>query len=356
MAEQETGFLTEDQAGTEIAKLFGEETPSEEVREVKFKARVKDKKAAPKAEVSDADKDVVPLTPADGSDDPDRELDDDANPYRDAKKAKAAEPETGTDDEDEEEEPAPRLVKVKVDGQEIEVDEEELKKGYSRTSDYTRKTQALAAEREKFEREERAAVREERQVYAARLAALAAVVQLPGEEPDWDKLKVELAPEEFTERFTQWRGTQQRLARIREEQEAVHARELADVQRDLARTLARETELLKAAMPEMADPEKAKTKQADLIAYAKSLGFPDEDIAGVTDHRLLVLLDKGRRWDESQKRKPGIEDKIDRALDTLKPSATKSKPKFSETQRLQDQFSKSRSVDDAARLLNTMKL
>lgn len=41
-------------------------------------------------------------------------------------------------------------VVVKVDGEEIEVTLDELKAGYSRQSDYTRKTQALAAEREQM--------------------------------------------------------------------------------------------------------------------------------------------------------------------------------------------------------------
>lgn len=42
------------------------------------------------------------------------------------------------------------MFTVKVDGQDIEVSRDELLQGYSRHSDYTRKTQALAADREKF--------------------------------------------------------------------------------------------------------------------------------------------------------------------------------------------------------------
>lgn len=345
---EEAGFLTEQEAGVEISKMLETEAPVEK-KKVEFLAKVKAKK--PKAEAVD-DK-PIPLTPADGSPDPDDELEKDKKPAEEKPEEKP-EGEAEPGEVEEEEKPEPRLVKVKVDGQEVEVDEEELKKGYSRTSDYTRKTQALAAERLKFEQEERAAVREERQMYAARLAALAAVVQLPGEEPNWDQLKVELSAEDFTERFSQYRGTQQRLAKIRAEQEAVAERELADAKRDLERTIERETVLLRQAMPDMADPEKAKTKQADLIAYAKSLGFPDDDIAAVTDHRLLVLLEKGRQWDESQKRKPKIEDKIDRALEAIRPSATKSKSKIVDTVAAQERLMKTGSVDDAAVLISKM--
>jgi hypothetical protein len=43
---------------------------------------------------------------------------------------------------------ADQLVRVKVDGEEVEVPVTDLVNGYSRTADYTRKTQALAAEAE----------------------------------------------------------------------------------------------------------------------------------------------------------------------------------------------------------------
>ena len=43
--------------------------------------------------------------------------------------------------------------RVKVDNEELEVDVDELIKGYSRTSDYTKKTQALAEQRKQIEAE-----------------------------------------------------------------------------------------------------------------------------------------------------------------------------------------------------------
>lgn len=46
--------------------------------------------------------------------------------------------------------PRSDTYKVKVDGEELEVGLDELLNGYSRTADYTRKTQALAEERERF--------------------------------------------------------------------------------------------------------------------------------------------------------------------------------------------------------------
>ena len=56
-------------------------------------------------------------------------------------------------EEEEESQPTVRTFKVKVDGEEVEVPEDELLKGYSRTQDYTRKTQQLAEQRKAAESE-----------------------------------------------------------------------------------------------------------------------------------------------------------------------------------------------------------
>lgn len=58
--------------------------------------------------------------------------------------------EANPDDEEspKDEPPAPRKLKVKIDGQELEVDEEEAAKGYQRQQDYSRHMQALQAERQ----------------------------------------------------------------------------------------------------------------------------------------------------------------------------------------------------------------
>lgn len=62
-------------------------------------------------------------------------------------------PENSEEESEEETEEEPKY-KVKVDGQEVEVTQEELLRGYMRQSDYTRKTQALANERQRYEQQQ----------------------------------------------------------------------------------------------------------------------------------------------------------------------------------------------------------
>ena len=71
--------------------------------------------------------------------------------------AEASESDAESDEQtegDEEAEEAPQsgqTFRVKVDGEEVEVPLDELLKGYSRTADYTRKTQAIAEARKQAE-------------------------------------------------------------------------------------------------------------------------------------------------------------------------------------------------------------
>ena len=75
-----------------------------------------------------------------------------------------AEPEE-TDDEVEEE---PQLYSVTVNGEEQEVTFDELLKGYSRQSDYTKKTQELSNNRREFESMQQAMAQEYQQIQAER--------------------------------------------------------------------------------------------------------------------------------------------------------------------------------------------
>ena len=83
----------------------------------------------------------------------------------------------------EEVEEKPRY-RVKVDNEELEVDLDELIKGYSRTSDYTKKTQSLAEQRKQVEAE-RAKIEEAarlRDTYSQRLQVIEQMLSSQPEE------------------------------------------------------------------------------------------------------------------------------------------------------------------------------
>lgn len=341
------GELTEAQAGEAIGQLLLTDDPTEvegadenttdaEKQEVKFLAKKKAKK-------DKAEKKPEP-EPEEEVEEPEEE--------KEEVKEEADEP----DDEDDEEKGPVEMVRVKVDGIEQEVPKDEVIKSYQLQAHITRKSQALAEERTKFEREEVAALRAERQEYLENIEVLRQAAQeyMPTEEPDWSALRDTMAPEDFTQAFADFQVRRQRYERVTERQREVQERAEADNKRALGAHLAREREKLLVAIPDLKDPEKGKAREADLYAYAASLGWSEQEVNSASDHRLLVLLDESRLHREAQKRKPNIEAKIDRAIQGIKPSSVKSKPRLAETERARESLAKTGSWEDAAVLINNL--
>jgi hypothetical protein len=210
----------------------------------------------------------------------------------------AAKPEANQEPSDEgEQEPQPevRTFKVKVDGEELEVPEDELLKGYSRTKDYTKKTQKLSEERKSFEADYEA-VKSEREQYSKALDALKGQLQSV-KEPDWDKLVSE-DPIEFVKQKEFWRDRKEQFALIEQEQ-----RRLADVhsqeqQKALQKYLQDEQSRLLDAIPEWKDAKKAQADRDKILSFAKSLGYSEAETAQIYDHRAVVALRKAALYDE----------------------------------------------------------
>lgn len=249
-----------------------------------------------------------------------------------------------------------RKLKVKLDGMEQEVPEEEVVRGYQRQADYTKKTQELAETRKRFEAEELAPVREERRYYAENLQRLTEALEAiaPSQEPDWESLAHQLTPDDFSKQFTGWKANRDRVEKVQAEHARVLALHEQQESRDRATRLRQEQEKLEAAIPELKDAEKGKVLREDLMAYANSIGFTDDELGSVEDHRALVILDKARRYDESLKRRPTVEAKVEKAIAGMKPSGSAPKPRAKEAEMLRTKLKSGGSVDDAARLLDSL--
>lgn len=279
-------------------------------------------------------------------------------PKEEESEEEAEEPAEEVEEEPTEEEKAEekRKLKVKLDGMEQDVDEEEVVKGYLRQSDYTRKTQELAEQRKRFEAEEVAALREEREYYKQNVERLMSVLTEldPDREPDWAAEADRLPPDEFSAKYKAYKSRQDAKAKLQAEHARMRELEEQETTRERATRLAKEMEALELAIPEMKDAEKGKVLREDLTAYAKSLGFSDDDIGNIEDHRALVILNESRLWRESQKRRPTVEAKVEKAIAGLKPAGAPAKPKAKETDLLRTKLKSGGSVDDAAALLDKL--
>jgi hypothetical protein len=96
--------------------------------------------------------------------------------------------------EDSDEEPQqdePKLARIKVNGEELELSEEELINYAQQGVDYTKKTQQLAEQRKVLEQEAHAVLeaRQMRDAYAERLQVLAQVLSAQNQPEDLETLK-----------------------------------------------------------------------------------------------------------------------------------------------------------------------
>lgn len=239
-------------------------------------------------------------------------------------------------------------LKVKVDGQELEVTLDDALKGYSRTQDYTRKTQELSENRKKFEAEQ-TAVRAERQQYATQLKAVEdALTQLTPREPDWAAVQLE-RPAEFATLYAQWQAHKSQIEAVRKEREAADAKVANDRAAEVKAALETEKAKLVESDPEFREPDKARARLASLGDYAeRTFGFTKQQLAEVTDHRIILVLDKARKWDEAQAKKPDVSKRIE-AVKVATPGPQKAPPKAqSPKDKARQRLAQTGRIDDAA--------
>lgn len=258
----------------------------------------------------------------------------------------------GEEEETEEEEPVESKFVVKVDGKELEVDKEELIRGYQREADYTRKTQKLAEERRLVESEFQQ-VRAEREQYAQVLSQLKQKVQeFEPAEPDWNALEAQ-DPVEYARQWTHFQRRQQQMQAIQQEEARVQALRQVEQQKHLQELLIAERDKLLDKIPDWKSPEKAKAERASVIEYGKELGFSDAELDQVTDSRAVVALYKAMKYDQLMSKKPELQSKIKKAPKLLSPGHSGSvSSKASDKARAQNRLAQTGSVKDAAALFD----
>jgi hypothetical protein len=228
----------------------------------------------------------------------------------DSESATESEEQTEGDEEAEEAPQQAQTFRVKVDGEEVEVPLDELLKGYSRTADYTRKTQAIAEARKQAEAEA-AAAREERQRYAQTLEVLDAQMRsLQPPEIDWDRLYKENPVEWVRQREIQ-RTRQEQMNWVQAQRAALQQKQAEEEQIEQSQTLEVERSKLLEVLPEWRDSDKARTEKAKIVEYATGkLGFTVEEISDIYDARAVVALRKAMLFDELMSKRDQMRPKI----------------------------------------------
>ena len=250
------------------------------------------------------------------------------------------------DEETDEEEKPTEVYTVKVDGKEIDVTLDELQKGYSRTQDYTRKTQQIAETRKAVEAEA-SAIRAEREQYAQLLGALKQQLESTEAPVDMDRLYNE-DPIEWVRQSEVMRQKQDKLAAIQSEQQRLSQLTAQQRAQEMQAHLATQQEALIQAVPEWKDSKKAKAEKALLIEFGQKIGFSEEELKNVYDHRAVIALRKAALYDQMMSKRGQIKPVINNGPRPAKPSAAGRVSTTTESTRAKQRLAKSGRVNDAA--------
>lgn len=253
--------------------------------------------------------------------------------------------EQSEDGEESEEQEQPQTFTVKLDGKEVSVTLDELQKGYSRTQDYTRKTQQIAEVRKQVEQETQA-VRAERQQYAQLLGALQAQLQATEPQVDLDRLYHE-DPIEWVRQKEVMRERQEKAYAIQAEQQRLSQLSQYEQQRAMEETLSSQKDALLAALPSWKDPKTARAEKALVVESAKAAGFSEEDLKSVYDHRLVLLLRKAGLYDQMVSKRQGIKPVVNNGPRPAKPGAAGRVSATTESTRAKQRLAKTGRIDDA---------
>jgi hypothetical protein len=261
-------------------------------------------------------------------------------------------------DEDEGEQEQADTFTVKVNGEEIDVSLDELRNGYSRQADYTKKSQTLAEERKSFQ-QDRDAVLLERTQYSQLLGALQQQLQAFDEPaPDFDRLYEE-DPIEASRLERQYRQrTEQRAQKMQAiaiEQQRVNDANAQEQTEQMRGLITQEAARLPDVIPEWKDEKVASREREELKSYLLDSGVAEEELGALVRASHIAVLRKAMLFDKGQSRvrkarKAGQSGKTVRSgsrQQQVKPSARKTKAAY---QRLKERGT----AENAASLIESL--
>jgi hypothetical protein len=253
-----------------------------------------------------------------------------------------------TDEVEYEEEPKPRY-KVKASGEEVEVELDELIKGYQQGTDYTKKSQALAEQRKAVEAERGhlEQVKHERMAYAQKLQALDSFLTQQNRGVDLDVLR-ETDPIGYAVAVAEQSQREKQLAVVRNEQQRLAQQQQAEQQATLQNHLRQESEKLVSLIPELATPQGDAVRK-QIRDYAKSVGWSDQELSSVYDSRAVNTLYKAMKYEQLQKSKPELNKKLVAAPKMMRSGTSVPQARSSQDKQVMQRLRETGKVTDAAR-------
>ena len=239
-------------------------------------------------------------------------LEDEVDEESEEDEPEATEEEDNSEEDDEVEVEERKTFRVKANGEEKEVTLDELVSGFQKGEDYTKKSQALAEDRKRVEAEAHAVseAMQMREQYAQRLSQVQQLLENQNDDGiDLAELK-ENDPISYAIKVAEKTENNKKLQLLQQEQNKLAQAQQHQVAQHQAKVVAHEAELLVSEIKEFSDPKKSEQIKGEIRNFGKSIGFTDQELAQVYDHRHVLVMHKAAQWDKLQKANPSVTKKV----------------------------------------------
>lgn len=243
----------------------------------------------------------------------------------------------------------PETVTIKIDGKEVEVTLDELKKGYQRQADYTRKTMEVSETRKQAEAEANKA-REERNNYVKKLNEQQVILSNVLQEQqniDWQTL-LDTDPVEYLKQQHLFQERQVAYQRNQAEQQQIWQLQKQEQAQSVQKFLIQQQDELLAKLPEWKDETKAKAEKAALKEYLKDSGYSKDEIESLSDHRSVITARKAMLYDQMISKAQAAAKKVENLPKRVERSGNGQSPALDKRTTAYQKFQRSGTVEDAA--------
>ena len=253
------------------------------------------------------------------------------------------------------------LFDITVNGKSQRVSLDELKEGYSKGSDYTKKTMELSEQRRTLDSQldtiskDQEAVKKMREEYAQKLQVVEQNIQTD-DNIDWVSL-AQSDPTDYAVKKAEYDRNKEQQLFIQQEKQRLAQEQRKEQEQIYQKHIESERGKLLNIMPIFGDEQKAPKLMKDISEFAMKQGYTEQEVNMVVDHRAVKTLHDAMKYNQLLEKK-GLRDKKVKPANRVVSSEGKNNTRSTDKQmRVNDRMKKlqkSGRVQDAQEVLKEM--
>ena len=253
------------------------------------------------------------------------------------------------------------LFDITINGKTQKVNLDELKEGYSKGSDYTKKTMELSEQRRTLDSQldtiskDQEAVKKMREEYAQKLQVVEQNLQTD-DNIDWVTL-AQTDPTDYAVKKAEYDRKKELQSQVQQEKQRLAQEQRKEQEQIYQKHIESERGKLLNMMPVFGDEQKAPKLMKDISEFAMKQGYTEQEVNMVVDHRAVKTLHDAMKYNQLLEKK-GLRDKkvkpANRVVSSEGKNNTRSTDKQLRVDNRMKKLQKSGRIQDAQEVLKEM--